>query len=71
MPNPLRIKALITWEAVIFSRLSTPNFWLIISTIPISSMISVNIPKSSTFLTVIAHGLTCKLNSRYSNYLRQ
>jgi len=43
----------ITCPAVIFFRLSTPNFWLITSTIPISLINSPTIHKWSRFLTVI------------------
>ena len=44
IPKPFKIKAFITCPAVIFSRLSTPDFWLITSTISISSIKHSTIP---------------------------
>ncbi|MDE5118638.1 MAG: hypothetical protein O4965_00055 [Trichodesmium sp. St19_bin1] len=42
----LKLKVFITCPAVIFSRLSTPDFWLITSTIPISSINPATIPSN-------------------------
>jgi hypothetical protein len=58
MPKPFRIKALIACPAVIISRLSAPKFWLIISSIPISSISPITMPKWSIFLTVISYFLS-------------
>ena len=44
----------------IFSQLSTPNFWLISSTIPISSINPATIPKWSRFLIVISSYIMIK-----------
>ena len=49
MPKPFRIKALIACPAVIISRLSAPKFWLIISSIPISSISPATMPKWPIF----------------------
>jgi hypothetical protein len=51
--NPFKIKVLITYPVAIFYQLYTHNFWLISSTIPISSINPATIPKWSRFLTVI------------------
>ena len=48
MSKPFIIKALITWKAVFF-RLSAANFWLIISSIPISSISPATMPKWPIF----------------------
>jgi hypothetical protein len=60
MPKPfiIIIEALIACPAVIISRLSAPKFWLIISSIPISSISPITMPKWSIFLTVISYFLS-------------